>query len=76
MQNQRNPNSQNKPMVKIGGLYENQSKANGNTYFSGRFGYGARILVLKNPDKTPDSPLNVPHWNIFILEDTPKPDAP
>lgn len=71
--NLRTPNSAKKPMVKIGGLFENVSATTGETFFTGRFGYGARIMVVKNPDKTADSPTNVPHWNILVYETDPAP---
>jgi hypothetical protein len=71
MQNQ--PNRPKSPMVKIGGLFENVSKNSGQIYFTGRFGFGAKMLVLKNPERVEGCDNRIPHFNVFVVEDTPKP---
>jgi hypothetical protein len=55
------------PMVKIGGLYEKTSAKSGRKYLTGRFGFGARLLVLPNSEKTADAAPNVPDFNVFIV---------
>ncbi len=65
----------NNNMVKIGGLYEQTSKKTGRIYLTGRFGFGAKLLILPNADKDkPDAAPNVPHWNVFVvpIEDEPR----
>ncbi len=62
-------------MVKIGGLYKKHRQKDGREYLTGRFGFGARLLVLPNDKKTADSPPNEPDFNIFVvpIEEKPKP---
>ncbi len=61
------------PMVKIGGAYKCRRKKDNAVYLSGRFGFGAKILILPNPDKVEGADSKVPDFNIFVVEDTPKP---
>lgn len=60
--------------VKIGGVYENIRQRDGATYFAGRFGYGAKILIMPNPDKIEGD--NLPHYDVFICEQMPKAEVP
>jgi hypothetical protein len=65
-------------MIKIGGLYKKHRQKDGREYLTGRFGFGARLLVLPNDRKTADSPPNEPDYCIFVvpIEDNPKPGPP
>jgi hypothetical protein len=49
-------------LIKLSGLWVNTDK-NGNEYFSGGIGFGAKILVMKNTFKDKDSD---PDFNLFI----------
>ena len=49
-------------LIKLSGLWANKDK-NGNEYFSGGFGYGAKILIMKNKFKAKE---NDPDYNLFI----------
>jgi hypothetical protein len=63
--------------VRIAGLYKQKRKKDGRSYLTGKLNYGARLLVLPNDKKTPDSPANEPDFNVFLvpIEDKPKPQA-
>jgi|TARA_R110000765_G_scaffold235441_1_gene338371 hypothetical protein len=55
-------------LIKLSGLWVNKDK-NGNEYFSGGFGYGAKILIMKNTFKEKE---NEPDYNLFIAPKTDK----
>ena len=58
-----------KPLVKLTGLYENQSKRSGETYFTGYLG-AVKVVVLRNKNAEPGKP----GWNLCVQEKDPKPD--
>ena len=60
---------QYKPLVKLTGLYENQSKRTGDTYFAGFLG-NAKVMVLRDKNAEPGKP----GWSLFVQEKEPKPD--
>ena len=62
--------------VKIAGLYKQKRKKDGRAYLTGKLNYGARLLVLPNDKKTPDSPANEPDFNVFLVPIEDKPKAP
>jgi|TARA_B100001964_G_scaffold5097_1_gene5517 hypothetical protein len=51
-------------LLKIGGLWENKDK-NDNTYFSGTFTYGVKLLVMKNTFKEKD---NEPDYMVYLAK--------
>ena len=55
------------PLVKLTGLYENQSKKTGDTYFVGYLG-AAKVLILRDTRAEPGKP----GWGLFIQEREPK----
>ena len=57
------------PLVKLTGLYENQSKKTGDTYFAGYLGT-AKVLILRNTR----AEQGKPGWGLFIQEREPKQD--
>jgi len=58
-------------LLKISGLWTNKDK-NGNEYFSGSFGYGTKILIMKNTYKEKE---NDPDYNFFIAPKAEKTGA-
>lgn len=56
-------------LVKLTGLYENQSKKTGDTYFAGYLG-AAKILILRDTRAEPGKP----GWSLFVQEREPKQD--
>ena len=55
------------PLVKLTGLYENQSKKTGDTYFAGYLG-AAKVLILRDTRAEPGKP----GWGLYIQEREPK----
>ena len=62
----------NQARVKVGCLYKNTSRA-GKEYLAGKLGFTAKLLCLPNPDKREGD--NLPDWDVFVVEATPKPDG-
>lgn len=60
----------NSELVKLGGLWRNQTK-DGKTYLSGNFG-GAKVLIFPNGFKTED---NQPDYTLSITQVQPKKDG-
>ena len=58
-----------KPLVKLTGLYENQSQRSGETYFSGYLG-AVKVVVIRDKHAEPGKP----GWNLCIQEKDPKPE--
>ncbi|MBF0098222.1 MAG: hypothetical protein HQM05_12880 [Magnetococcales bacterium] len=56
-----------KPLIKLAGLYENQSQRSGETYFAGYLG-SAKVVVLRDKNAEPGKPT----WNLCIQEREPK----
>ena len=52
-------------MIKLCGLWENKDK-DGNVYFQGKLGYGAKIMIFRN---TYQSGEKSPDWILYIAED-------
>jgi NADH:ubiquinone oxidoreductase subunit len=52
-------------MIKLCGLWENKDK-NGDVYFQGKLGYGARLVIFKNTYATGEKS---PGWILYIAED-------
>ena len=63
-------NSNNNGLVRLGGLWKNQSK-DGKTYLSGTFG-GARVMIFPNGYKEKDSD---PDFILNIAQNQPKDKA-
>jgi len=59
---------QGAPLIRLTGLYENKSRKDGSTYFSGVLG-GAKVLLLKD-NKAAEG---APQWTLFVTERAPKP---
>ena len=57
-------------MIRLGGLYENQSKA-GNRYFVGLLNSGVKLLMLENKRAGEGEP----GWSLFITEHEKKQPA-
>ena len=51
-------------LIKIAGLWEGKDK-NGNTYFSGNYTYGTKLLVMSNSFKEKD---NEPDYIVYITK--------
>lgn len=64
-------NNGNSGMVRLGGLWKNQTK-DGKTYLSGTFG-GARVLIFPNGYKEKDSD---PDFTLNLAQNQPKEDKP
>lgn len=62
-------NNGNSGMVRLGGLWKNQTK-DGKTYLSGTFG-GARVLIFPNGYKEKDSD---PDFTLNLAQNQPKED--
>ena len=60
----------NNDLVKLGGLWKNQTK-DGKTYLSGNFG-GAKVLIFPNGFKTEE---NQPDYTLSITQIQPKKDG-
>ena len=58
-----------KPLVKLTGLYENQSQRSGETYFSGYLG-AVKVVVLRDKNAEPGKP----GWSLCVQEKEPKPE--
>ncbi|MBF0400752.1 MAG: hypothetical protein HQL80_07035 [Magnetococcales bacterium] len=58
-----------KPLIKLAGLYENQSQRSGETYFAGYLG-SAKVVVLRDKNAEPGKP----GWSLCIQERDPKPE--
>ena len=58
-----------KPLTKITGMYENQSKRTGDWYFNGLLGL-VKVLMLREKNPEPGKPT----WGLYIQEKDPKPD--
>ncbi|MBF0141446.1 MAG: hypothetical protein HQL74_14345 [Magnetococcales bacterium] len=58
-----------KPLVKLTGLYEKQSKKIGETYLFSYLG-GAKVLILKDKNAAPGKP----GWSLCVQEKPVKPD--
>ncbi|WP_130471414.1 hypothetical protein [Candidatus Magnetaquicoccus inordinatus] len=56
-----------KPLIKLAGLYENQSQRSGETYFAGYLG-SAKVVVLRDKNAEPGKPT----WSLCIQEREPK----
>ena len=56
------------PLIKIGGVWENKTKA-GDTYLAGTFGF-AKVLIFANKYKETDKH---PDYNVYITA-KPKPE--
>jgi len=50
-------------LIKLAGLFENQSKQTGDTYFTGLLNSGAKLVMLRNNRREND---NEPHWNLYL----------
>ena len=50
-------------LIKLAGLFENQSKSSGDTYFTGLLNSSAKLVMLKNNRRESD---NEPHWNLYL----------
>ena len=50
-------------MIKLAGLYENESKKTGNKYFVGYMGL-TKVLIFKARDPGPHDPT----WELYIAE--------
>lgn len=59
---------QSTPLIRLTGLYENKSRKDGSTYFSGVLG-GVKVLMLKD-NKAAEG---APQWTLFVTERAPKP---
>ena len=58
-----------KPLVKLTGLYENQSQRSGETYFSGYLG-AVKVVVIRDKNAEPGKP----GWNLCVQEKDPRPE--
>ncbi|MEO5349792.1 MAG: hypothetical protein H7836_09110 [Magnetococcus sp. YQC-3] len=58
-----------KPLVKLTGLYENQSQRSGETYFTGYLG-AVKVVVIRDKHAEPGKP----GWSLCIQERDTKPD--
>lgn len=57
-------------LIKISGLWINQTKEGGVQYLSGSWGPAVKILVFKNKNKRADS--KDPDYNFFLAPSEPK----
>ncbi len=63
--------------VKLTGLYRNVSKKTGKAYLTGKLNFGARVLVLPNPDKAkPDAAENTPDFCLWLVPIVPDENKP
>ncbi len=58
-----------KPLVKLTGLYENQSQRSGETYFTGYLG-AVKVVVLRDKKAEPGKP----GWSLCVQEKEPTPE--